>query len=127
MALQDLTPQLRTRLSKVERAVGVFVIIATLLLLAGLAFYIYSTAQRKGWLKMKFNYHIYLKGGEGIRAGDVLQVDVEAVPGEHASFFGHPQRETIGDHIAVGDADLLRRPRGGGGSRGRNRRRLRGR
>ena len=70
MPVQDLTPQLRTRLSRVERAVGIFVIIATLLLLAGLAFYIYSTAQRKGWLKTKFNYHIYLKSGEGIRAGD---------------------------------------------------------
>lgn len=70
MPVQDLTPQLRTRLSRVERAVGIFVILATLLLLAGLAFYIYSTAQRKGWLKTKFPYHIYLKSGEGIRAGD---------------------------------------------------------
>src|SRR5437870_276639 len=72
MPVQDLTPQLRTRLSKVERAVGVFVILATLLLLAGLAFYLYSTAERKGWLKTKFNYHIYLKSGEGIREGDDL-------------------------------------------------------
>ena len=70
MPVQDMTPQLRTRLSKVERAVGVFVIVATLLLLAGLAFYIYSTAERHGWLKTKFPYHIYLKSGEGIRVGD---------------------------------------------------------
>src|SRR3954469_12402874 len=70
MPVQDLTPQLRTRLSRVERAVGIFVIIATLLLLAGLTFYIYSTAQRKGWLKTKFPYHIYLKSGEGIREND---------------------------------------------------------
>src|ERR1051326_2135752 len=74
MPVQDLTPQLRTRLSRVERAVGIFVIIATLLLLAGLAFYVYSTAQRKGWLKTKFNYHIYLKGGEGIRAVDEVML-----------------------------------------------------
>jgi hypothetical protein len=89
MPVQDLTPQLRTRLSRVERAVGVFVIIATLLLLAGLAFYIYSTAQRKGWLKTKFPYHIYLKSGEGIRAGDEVTLmgfpagrvtQVEAMP-----------------------------------------------
>lgn len=72
MPVQDLTPQLRTRLSKVERAVGVFVIIATLLLAAGLAFYIYSTAQRKGWLKTKFPYHTYLRGGEGVREGDEI-------------------------------------------------------
>src|SRR5688572_9022975 len=70
MPVQDLTPQLRTRLSKVERAVGIFVIIATLLLLAGLAFYIHSTAQRKGWLKTKFPYHTYLRAGEGVREGD---------------------------------------------------------
>ena len=89
MPVQDLTPQLRTRLSKVERAVGIFVIIATLLLLAGLAFYIYSTAQRKGWLKTKFPYYVYLKGGEGIRAGDEVTLmgfpagrvtQVEAMP-----------------------------------------------
>jgi ABC-type transporter Mla subunit MlaD len=70
MPVQDLTPQLRTRLSRVERAVGVFVIIATLLLLAGLAFYMYSTAQRKGWTKKKFNYYTYLRSGEGIREGN---------------------------------------------------------
>jgi ABC-type transporter Mla subunit MlaD len=89
MPVQDLTPQLRTRLSRIERAVGVFVILATLLLLAGLAFYIYSTAQRKGWLKTKFPYHIYLKSGEGIRAGDEVTLmgfpagrvtQVEAMP-----------------------------------------------
>src|SRR4051812_32852432 len=89
MPVQDLTPQLRTRLSRVERAVGIFVIIATALLLAGLAFYVYSTAQRKGWLKTKFPYHVYLKGGEGIRAGDEVTLmgfpagrvtQVEAMP-----------------------------------------------
>ncbi len=70
MPVQDLTPQLRTRLSRVERAVGIFVILATLLLLAGLAFYIHSTAQRKGWTKVKFNYYTYLRSGEGVRPGD---------------------------------------------------------
>lgn len=89
MPVQDLTPQLRTRLSKVERAVGIFVIVATLLLLAGLGFYIHSTAERKGWLKTKFPYHVYLKGGEGIRAGDEVTLmgfpagrvtQVEAMP-----------------------------------------------
>ena len=34
MALQDLTPQLRTRLSRMERTVGWFVFLATALLLA---------------------------------------------------------------------------------------------
>src|SRR4051812_36871349 len=89
MPVQDLTPQLRTRLSRVERAVGVFVVIATLLLLGGFAFYLYSTAQRKGWLKTKFNYHTYINTGEGIRPGDEVTLmgfpagrvtQVEAMP-----------------------------------------------
>jgi ABC-type transporter Mla subunit MlaD len=83
MPVQDLTPQLRTRLSKVERAVGVFVILATALLLAGLAFYIYSTAQRKGWLKTKFPYHVYLKSGEGIRPAD--EVTLMGFPAGHVT------------------------------------------
>src|SRR3954469_13951509 len=70
MPVQDLTPQLRTRLSRVERAVGVFVILATLLLMAGFAFYLYSTAQRKGWLKKKFNYYIFVQTGAGLREGN---------------------------------------------------------
>ncbi len=70
MPVQDLTPQLRTRLSRVERAVGVFVIFATLLLLAGFAFYLHNTAQRKGWLKTKFTYHIYVETGAGLREGN---------------------------------------------------------
>ena len=35
MALQDLTPQLRTRMSRVERLVGLFVVFAGLLMVAG--------------------------------------------------------------------------------------------
>jgi ABC-type transporter Mla subunit MlaD len=93
MPVQDLTPQLRTRLSRVERAVGVFVILATLLLLAGFAFYLYSTAQRKGWLKKKFNYHIFVATGAGLREGNEVTLmgfpagritQVEAMPPDFA-------------------------------------------
>lgn len=93
MAVQDLTPQLRTRLSKVERAVGIFVIVATLLLIAGFSFYLYSTAQRKGWTKKKFVYHAYVESAAGIRPGDTVTMmgfdvgrvtQVEAMP----PFFG---------------------------------------
>jgi hypothetical protein len=48
MALQDLTPQLRTRLSRMERAVGWFVVLATALLFFGFGYYVYETANRKG-------------------------------------------------------------------------------
>src|SRR6266571_2462873 len=56
MALQDLTPQLRTRLSRMERAVGWFVLLATASLAFGFAYYVYNTAERKGWFKIKTPY-----------------------------------------------------------------------
>lgn len=70
MALQDLTPQLRTRLRRVEKVVGLFVALATLLLVAGFAYYIYHTAQRKGWFTPKCRYYTYVKSAEGLKVGD---------------------------------------------------------
>lgn len=70
MPLQDLTPQLRTRLNRVERAVGWFVFIATALLLFGFGYYIYHTADRKGWFKIKAPFHIYVNSSQGLNVGD---------------------------------------------------------
>lgn len=70
MALQDLTPQLRTRLSRMERAVGWFVLIATALLIFGLGYYIYSMAQRKGWGITKFKYQTGLNNAAGLKEGN---------------------------------------------------------
>ena len=56
MPLQDLTPQLRTRLNKMERAVGWFVFFAAVLLLFGFGYYIYHTAERKGWFLAKARF-----------------------------------------------------------------------
>ena len=74
MALQDLTPQLRTRLSRMERLVGLFVFLAVLLLLTGLSFYVYSTAQRKGWFLAKAPYYTYLRSGAGLKVGDTVKL-----------------------------------------------------
>jgi ABC-type transporter Mla subunit MlaD len=74
MPVQDLTPQLRTRLSQVERAVGLFVILATLLLLAGFAYYVYDTAQRKGWFLIKLPYHTFVNSAQGLRVGDPVML-----------------------------------------------------
>ncbi len=68
--MQDLTPQLRTRLNRVERAVGFFVLLATLLLLVGLSTYLYHTAQRKGWFVSKVTYCTTLYSGAGLAVGD---------------------------------------------------------
>ncbi len=74
MALQDLTPQLRTRLSRMERAVGWFVIIATALLLFGFGYYIYNMAQRKGWFTTKFNYQTGLNNAAGLKEGNSVML-----------------------------------------------------
>jgi len=70
MALQDLTPQLRTRLSRMERAVGGFVFLAAALLLFGFGYYIYHTAERKGWFKIKAEFVTYLQSSAGLNVGD---------------------------------------------------------
>jgi ABC-type transporter Mla subunit MlaD len=70
MALQDLTPQLRTRLSKMERAVGWFVFLATALLLFGFGYYIYHTAERKGWFKIKAPFHVFVQSSAGLNVKD---------------------------------------------------------
>jgi len=70
MALQDLTPQLRTRLSRMERAVGWFVFLATALLLFGFGYYIYHTAERKGWFKIKAPFFAYVQSSAGLNVGD---------------------------------------------------------
>ncbi len=70
MALQDLTPQLRTRLNRMERAVGWFVFLAAALLLFGFGYYSYHTAERNGWFKIKAPFHTYLQSSAGLNAGD---------------------------------------------------------
>jgi ABC-type transporter Mla subunit MlaD len=70
MALQDLTPQLRTRLSRMERAVGWFVFLATALLLSGFGYYIYHTAERKGWFLIKADFFTYVQSSSGLNVGD---------------------------------------------------------
>ncbi len=91
MAIQDLTPQLRTRLSRVERAVGWFVILATLLLITGFSYYVYQTAKRKGWFLIMAPYFTFLRTAAGLHVGDKVQLmgfdvgtitKVEAMPAE---------------------------------------------
>ena len=53
-----------------ERAVGWFVFLATALLLFGFGYYIYHTAERKGWFKIKAPFHTYVQSSAGLKVGD---------------------------------------------------------
>jgi ABC-type transporter Mla subunit MlaD len=53
-----------------ERAVGWFVFLATALLLFGFGYYIYHTAERKGWFVIKAKFHTYVQSSAGLNAGD---------------------------------------------------------
>jgi ABC-type transporter Mla subunit MlaD len=70
MPLQDLTPQLRTRLSRMERGVGWFVFLATLLLLFGFGYYLYHLAEQRGLFVVKAKFHIYVESSTGLKVGD---------------------------------------------------------
>src|SRR2546423_14174713 len=74
MPVQDLTPQLRTRLSRVERVVGVFVSVATLLLIAGFGYYVYKSGERKGWWVPKYRYHTFIDSGAGLKVGEPVRL-----------------------------------------------------
>ena len=74
MALQDLTPQLRTRLNRMERAVGWFLVLAMALLIFGFGYYIYKTAENRGWFVKKVYYRTSISSGEGIKVGDEVQL-----------------------------------------------------
>jgi ABC-type transporter Mla subunit MlaD len=91
MALQDLTPQLRTRLSRMERAVGLFVIVAAALLAFGFIYYVYATAERKGWFKIKAHYFTFTEAATGLKEGDPVRLmgldvgqitKIETMPGD---------------------------------------------
>jgi ABC-type transporter Mla subunit MlaD len=102
MALQDLTPQLRTRLSRMERAVGWFVMLATALLLFGFGYYIFKTAQRKGWFTPKYEYQTSLYDASGLSVGSPVTLmgfpagEITAiVPEEPGAFYGVTIKFTI--------------------------------
>lgn len=67
--MNDLTPQLRTRLSRVERLVGLFVLFALGLLLAGFLYYVYQTGERKGWFVTKVRFCTSLGSAAGLAVG----------------------------------------------------------
>ncbi|MCF7669507.1 MAG: MlaD family protein [Verrucomicrobia bacterium] len=74
MPLQDLTPQLRTRLSRAEKVAGLFVGLAVVLLIAGFTYYLYHTAKRKGWFLTKAPYFTFVESASGLQTGDPVKL-----------------------------------------------------
>jgi hypothetical protein len=126
MALHDLTPQLRTRLSRMERAVGWFVILAVALLVFGFGYYIYNTAKRKGWFLTKAPYFTFLASASGLRVGDPVKllgfdagriISIKPMPGDQFVYNVYVEFELIdpnygymwteGSFARVAAADLL--------------------
>jgi ABC-type transporter Mla subunit MlaD len=116
MALQDLTPQLRTRLSRMERAVGWFVFVATALLLFGFGYYIYHTAERKGWFKIRAPFFTFVQSSEGLKVGDdvvMMGFAVGHITRIHAQPPGDPHNVLVEFEIRD-DSDSFRYIRTGG-------------
>lgn len=74
MALNDLTPQLRTQMDRVEKWVGFFVVVASLIALGAMSYYAYSTAVRKGWTKKKVPYFTLVSSADGLKVGDPVML-----------------------------------------------------
>jgi ABC-type transporter Mla subunit MlaD len=72
MPLQDLTPELRTRLHRVEKRVGWFVVVAAIILFAGFVYYLYAAAAARGWFVTKLNYATSLDSAAGLAVGDAI-------------------------------------------------------
>lgn len=57
-----------------ERAVGWFVLLATALLIFGFGYYVYHTADRKGWFVTKARYFSYVDRATGLKVGDPVKL-----------------------------------------------------
>jgi ABC-type transporter Mla subunit MlaD len=126
MSLQDLTPQLRTRLSRMERAVGWFVLLAFGLLIFGFVYYLYNMAERKGWFLTKAPYFTFVDNATGLRIGDPVKLmgfdagvitDIQPMPADQVNYNVYVEFQlkspnygyiwTEGSFARVASADLL--------------------
>ncbi len=74
MPLQDLTPQLRTRLNRVEKIMGWFIIAAIALVALGFGYFLYRTAEQRGWFEVRAPFSTYTDSGDGLAVGDPVRL-----------------------------------------------------
>ena len=87
---------------RTERWVGVFVLLAILLLLAGFSYHLYHTAERKGWLVPHAPYFTYVMTGDGLNIGDpvtLMGFSVGAITGITAQSPGGSNRVYVAFEI----------------------------
>jgi phospholipid/cholesterol/gamma-HCH transport system substrate-binding protein len=61
-------------LRRVEKIVSLFVVVATLLLATGFCYYLYHTAQRKGWFIPTCPFFTFAQSAEGLKVGDPVML-----------------------------------------------------
>ncbi len=74
MPIQDLTPQLRTRLRKVEWITGLFLGVTALLMLGGFVYFLKQTAEARGWFITYVPYYTYLNDATGVKEGTPVKM-----------------------------------------------------
>jgi ABC-type transporter Mla subunit MlaD len=74
MALQDLTPQLRTRLHRVEWMVVLFLVVAVVSGAGLVVWFIRTTGEARGWWVTEVPYYTYVSQATGIHDGTPVQL-----------------------------------------------------
>jgi ABC-type transporter Mla subunit MlaD len=109
-----------------ERAVGWFVFLAVLLLAFGFAYYVYNTAERKGWFLIKARYFTFVDSATGLKVGDPVMLmgfdagaitDIKPMPADQFTYNVYVEFElkspnygyiwSEGSRARVATADLL--------------------
>jgi MlaD protein len=80
-----------------ERFVGLFVLLAIVLMVAGFCYYLYNQALRRGWFEIRAHYYTFAASGEGIAVGDPVKLMGFEV-GHVSRVFAMPARGTNTEH-----------------------------
>jgi ABC-type transporter Mla subunit MlaD len=104
--MQDLTPQIRTRLNRMEKAVGWFVLLAVALTVGGFCFYVYTQAERRGWFDIRAPYYTYSESGNGLAVGDAVKLMGFDV-GHITRIFAMPPRGQGSEHNVEIDFEVV--------------------
>ena len=71
---EKINAPLRTRVNRMERVVGLFVLLGVLIFIGNLGFYHYHQATRKGWFLQRVPYFLYVADATGLKVGDPVRM-----------------------------------------------------